>query len=131
MGTNFLIALGMELAAGVKLLAAATHEMYASAPEVLRQPMGSISYLNLTYAQARPKVHSARIKTEARSRFAYAMNTIHIVGGIKNMKQLSILKSTTSRWIVLGGLISLMAGSWASSAAAEKITILSGYDGKF
>ena len=84
MGTNFLIALGMELAAGVKLLAAATHEMYASTPEVLRQPMGSISYLNLTDAQARPKVHSARIKTEARSRFAYAMNTIHIVGGIKN-----------------------------------------------
>jgi hypothetical protein len=62
MGTNFLIALGMERAAAVKLLAAATHEMYASAPEVLRQPMGSISYFNLIYAQARLKLHSARIK---------------------------------------------------------------------
>ena len=83
MGTNFLIALGMELAAAVKLLAAATHEMYASAPEVLRQPMGSISYLNLIYAQSRLIMHTARDKTEAGSRFAYAMNTIRIVGGLR------------------------------------------------
>ena len=93
--------------------------------------MGLISYLNLIYFRSRPSMHAARTKTEAGSRFACAMNTIHIVGGIKNMKQLPILKNIVSRWIVLGCLVSLMAGSWASSAAAEKITILSGYDGKF
>jgi len=44
------------------------------------------------------------------------------------MKLLSKLKIAGWRAMVLGSLVGLMVGSWASNVAADKLTILSGYD---